>query len=107
MPMGLDAAIYGPDEKKLASVRVGNVARVGLLRDLAFRALGSQSVVASKVLYSGTHCGDSINVADLDPLARELQVLADSPDSEMQTFAREMGDLVRAASKDETPIVFI
>jgi hypothetical protein len=104
--MGLDAAIYGPGEQELASMRVGNVAHVAFLRDLALRSLGSQSLVASKVLYSGTHCGDSISVADLEPLARELEVLADSPDTEMQTFASQMGDLVRAASKNETPIVF-
>ena len=104
--MGLDAAIYGADEKKLASVRVGNVAHVALLRDLVVRSLGPQSLVAAKVLYSGTHCGDSVSIAELEPLSRELQVLADSPQTEMQAFARDFGELVRVASRNETPIRF-
>jgi hypothetical protein len=104
--MGLDAAIYGPGEQELASMRVGNVAHVAFLRDLALRSLGHQSLVASKILQSGTHCGDSISVADLGALSKELQVLADSPNAEMRAFAGEMGELVRAASSHETPILF-
>jgi Tfp pilus assembly ATPase PilU len=104
--MGLDAAIYNADERRLASVRLGNIAHVAFLRDLAVQSLGAQSLVAARVLYSGTHSGDSIRVTELQPLSRELQVLADSPQAEMQTFARELVELVRLASINETPIVF-
>jgi hypothetical protein len=104
--MGLDAAIYGKDDRTLATKRIGNVAHVAFLRDLATRCLGSTSLVVSKVLYSGTHSGDSIAVADLEPLSRELQVLERASDAEMQAFALDMLEMVNTALQYEKPICF-
>ena len=105
--MGLDAVIYGRDEQKLASKRVGNVAHIGFLRDAASAVLGGQSIVVTKILFSGTHSGDSLAVADLELLAGELQTLQSSAEADVRSFASNMADLVRLALRHETTIHFV
>jgi hypothetical protein len=105
--MGLDAVIFGRDERELASKRVGNVAHVGFLRDATTAVLGSQSVVVTKILYSATHSGDSLAKSELEPLARELQILQSSSEADVRSFACAMLDLVQLALKHETTICFV
>jgi hypothetical protein len=106
--MGLDAVIYTDEneECELASKRIGNVAQVAFLREFATRALGAPSLLVSKVLYSGTHCGDLLDVSELQPLASELKVLERTADADVQTFARDMLELVQTALSHERPIHF-
>ncbi len=106
--MGLDAVIYDDDncERALASKRLGNFAHVGFLRDFAIQALGAQSLVVSKILYNATHAGDSLAVSELEPLAAELRILQRASDTDVQTFARDMLELVHTALSQERPIHF-
>jgi hypothetical protein len=104
--MGLDAVTYGQDEQAVASKRLGNVAHVAFLRDSATRALGTQSVVVSKILYDATHSGDSLAVSELQSLAAELRILERTCDMDVQTFARDMLELVLIALIRERPIHF-
>jgi hypothetical protein len=108
--MGLDAVIYSDDkeesESQLAHKRIGNIATVVFLRDYATRTLSAQSLVVSKVLYDGTHCGDSLAVSELQQLAVELQVLERASETDVQTFARDMLALVHTALSHERPIHF-
>jgi len=105
--MGLDAAIFGKDERRLASKRIGNLTHIGFLRDAATAILGKESVVVTKVLYSATHCGDSLAGAELELLARESQILQSSSESDVRSFASDMLDLVHLALKHETTILFV
>lgn len=108
--MGLDAVIYSDDKQEsasqLAHKRIGNVATVVFLRDHATRSLGAQSLVVSRILYDGTHCGDSLAVSELQRLAAELEILELASDRDVQTFARDMLELVHTASIHERPIHF-
>lgn len=104
--MGLNAAIYGKDEQKLAGLRIGNIAQVDYLRRCAVCVLGEQSIVVSKVLYDGTHSGDSLAVTELAPFAAELQLLRRSSEAEVQTFACDMLELVHTALHHATAIYF-
>ena len=104
--MGLNTSIYEDGERMLATKRIGNVAQVAALREFAARCLGSESVVVSKVLYNGTHSGDSLAFVDLEPLSKELQILGRESDPEMQAFVRDMLEMIRAASQYERPICF-
>src|SRR6266542_7113677 len=49
---------YSLDARTTCPKRIGNIAAVSQLREGARRVLGESSVVLSKVIYSGTHCGD-------------------------------------------------
>lgn len=104
--MGLDVAIFDKDDRTLATKRIGNVERVDFLRDLATVSLGSKSMVVSKMLYNGTHSGDSLAVADLDQLSRELLLLEGAPEQEMKAFGRDMLEMVRIARQYERPLCF-
>ena len=106
--MGLDAVIYEDEkeERRLAHKRLGNVAQIAFLRDFATGALGAQSLVVSKILYNGMHAGDWLAVSELRPLASELQVLERIVDGDVQTFARDMLELVQSALGHERPIHF-
>ncbi|HZR18471.1 MAG TPA: hypothetical protein VFE51_14355 [Verrucomicrobiae bacterium] len=104
--MGLDVSIFDNNEQRLATKRIGNVAHVARLRDLAAARLGSKSLVVSKMLYDGNHSGDSLPVADLGQLATELLVLEEASEQEMQAFAREMLGIVRIARQHERPVCF-
>lgn len=106
--MGLDAVIYDEnEERQLAAKRLGNVSQITFLRESAIRALGAQSLIVSRVLYSATHSGDSIAVAELHPLARELEILMGFAHADVQEFARDLLELVRTATRHERPIQFV
>ncbi len=104
--MGLDAVVYDENEAELASKRVGNISHVTYLREVAARSLGVQSIVVSKVLYSGTHSGDCLTVAELQPLATELRIIESTGDADVRAFAHDMLELVHAALSRDRPIHF-
>ena len=106
-PMGLDVAIYGKDERKLASKRIGNVSQIAHLLALAKGSLADDSIIVSKVLYNGTHSGDSIGISELEVLWGELKSLSRISDAEMQNFARNMLEIVSVAREYGTAIQFV
>ena len=105
--MGLDAIIYDKSEQQIASLRIGNISQVAFLRGIASSVLGEQSVVVSKILFSGSHSGDSLTFDELEPLASELHRLEVASDADLQEFARGMLELVHTALKHERPICFV
>ena len=50
------------DTRVAVHKRIGNIVLVGTLREQTSQVLEERSIILSKVLYSGTHCGDSIPV---------------------------------------------
>ena len=101
-----------PRETRIAAdKRIGNIALVSWLRERASLVLKDRSIVLSKVLYSGSHSGDSIPVEQTLALRDELLQLGGSveqPDRDhMKQFVTDMLELVDAARRVGNPIVFV
>ena len=65
--------------------------------------------VNAKILHSKTHCGDYIEVSQLDTLARELAVLSAGmkPGTRLApAFVRQLRELIAAARQESNPIDF-
>lgn len=90
--------------------RIGNVALVAELRHAAEKVLDQDSVILSRVLYSGTHSGDWIEPQLFGQLEEELLSLRDSSNtlnsSYINGFVSDMSELLEAAKCEGNPIVF-
>src|SRR5207253_1992444 len=90
--------------------RIGNIALISELRQQAGAVLDENSVVLSKVLYSGTHCGDAIDAQVFPNLEQELSLLhrhAEKVGSEyLKRFSADVVELITAAKSEGNPIVF-
>ena len=102
------------DKVKAAEKRLGNMARVDLLRSELEGLLGhssSQTLLISKVLYSGTHSGDIISKEDLVPLRNEIALVrgisGPQISSDLKAFLADMEELIAASEKHGNPIVFV
>jgi hypothetical protein len=90
--------------------RIGNSALVAVLREDAKQVLEDHSITLSKVLYSGTHCGDSIPLDLTSALEAELVRLRRYAEQNhvdhLKQFVSDMQDLVEGAKRESNPIVF-
>ena len=96
--------------------RIGNIAMVGFLWerlvDLEETSQKTFPVLREKVLYSGTHCGDMLTVADVELLRAEVDDLRTilnfdrSMDAALIDFCDKMSSLIVAATELNKPIVF-
>lgn len=91
-----------------AEERLGNIAHVGRLRELIEEVMGGTgSFILKRVLYSGSHSGDTITLSDIPRLKDEISRLEDIVDSDVAAFAASMKSLVSAAETEHNPIVFV
>jgi hypothetical protein len=100
-----------PRESRIAvEKRIGNIGLVAALKEDVGRILDVRSITLSRVLYSATHCGDSIPLDLTSALEDELLRLrryAEQKDVDhLKQFATDMLDLVGAARREGNPIVF-
>jgi hypothetical protein len=97
------------DKRHATEHRLGNITAIGFLRAEVTKLAGLDSVLIRKVLYSGTHSGDYILLAELPALSEELGKLAGCPllSAELTIFLDEMEVLVRTARQENNPIVFL
>jgi hypothetical protein len=99
-----------PSETRASiSKRLGNISLIAFLREEAKLLLDNDSVVLSKVLYSGTHAGDVIGSASLPQLEAELRQVQQSErhiSKEMMEFTKDLQELIMAARREGNPIVF-
>jgi hypothetical protein len=111
-----DAALFRAwsDKVKVVEKRIGNIALVNLLKAELERVLGessSETLLISKVLYSGTHSGDVISKEDLGSLKHEIAlvrgVTGHQKSSELESFLADMEELVTASERHGNPIVFV
>ena len=127
--MGLDAVVYlrpeavsdsqsvtdehatlSSDDVPAIHKRLGNVSMIGWLADETVPLVGRDSILLKKVLYSGSHSGDSIGLEDLDRLESEIKVLTESlttRSSDLEKFLKDMSDLISKAREEAMPIVFV
>lgn len=130
--MGLDAAVYvrrtrqvkvggGQDAENTADFqrqevtaihkRLGNASMIASLADEIRQFIENDSLLLSKVLYSGSHSGDEIGVQDIDKLDSEIKGTRAKSGGSLsraaETFLKDMSDLVEKAKEEGNPIVFI
>jgi len=106
-----DSPGCGHDRGMLASVRIGNIALVGHVRnwiDGKEKQSGRRfAVLSDKVVYDGTHCGDCISCSDAHQLLQELEVLRTMVEDEHhKEFIGTMKQLCKASLTSGNPIVF-
>jgi len=96
-------------EREAVSRRLGNVAAVADLVEQVVQLLGSDSFIAQKILYSGTHSGDSIPLKDIPELAAELHAIRQSARLSplLGEFLNAFEELIKAANDEGNPIVFV
>jgi hypothetical protein len=105
------ACEHGP-MGELVSHRLGNMARVGFLRSVLSDFAEQFPVLLTKVVYNGTHAGDSLSLDDIERLQSEVERLRQlrprdqTADVIVREFEGQMSELVGAALRVRKPIVF-
>ena len=91
-----DSACVHPSGS-LISERIGNIALVSLLRGELEEESERYPMLLSRVLYSGTHCGDWIPAEEVGGLLPEIEALAQrhSPEPRHEAFLREFEEQMR------------
>ena len=112
--MGLSAVVFRPGfddlgepESVLAQDSIGSVTMVGHLRERASQCIGKDSLVVSRVLYSGTHSGDEIPHTEMASLLLEIRTLEQDDDNDVRRFCSIMSELTEAALAHDASITFI
>jgi hypothetical protein len=91
---------------------LGNIALIALLRELLNGHVDRLPVIVKKVIYSGTHAGDSLSLETVGHLGAELEALARIHDKDptnesfLRNFERQLRELVECARTIAKPIVF-
>lgn len=98
--------------------RIGNIGLVGHLRalvaDLSPEPAEEYPIVWSAVIYSGSHCGDQIDVKAVPTLRAEIErlnansssTLEDEEREHLKYFCEQMRELCEASLEMSKPIVF-
>jgi hypothetical protein len=91
---------------------LGNIALIGLLRAELEREAARFPIVATKVVYSGSHAGNYLPVETIPALQRELELLQEfqcstsEAASFMSEFRAQMSELAMTALSIGKPIAF-
>lgn len=89
------------------TIRIGNAAEVGWLHTAIGKYLAAgKSLVMDRILYSASHSGDSIKVAECSQLRKEIDLLRSQNLNGLQSFVDAMDSLLRVAEEESNPIVF-
>jgi hypothetical protein len=106
-----DAAELRSHEVPAIHKRLGNASMIASIADEVLRYIGKDSVLLSKVLYSGSHSGDTIALGDLDRLDSDIHRIREKStanlSSDLESFLEDMSELIRRARVEQNPIVFI
>ena len=92
--------------------RIGNMSLVACLRSELSRQPDDFPIILSKVVYSGTHCGDHLDRKTVNAMRPELERLsrfnAAKPEDQqwIDHFLKVMRELVDASDQTGNPIVF-
>jgi len=96
----------------LVSHHLGNIARIGSLRTELERHQQKFPIILSRVIYNGTHCGDSIPIDVVRHMMSEMEQLAavhckdPAMELSMREFETQMQELITTALKVGKPLVF-
>jgi hypothetical protein len=88
--------------------RLGNISHIAYLRDEAAKlGVPKQGTLLSKILYSGSHSGDHIDLGLMSSLKAEIELLNLRASDDVATFLQSMRELIAASEIERNPIVFI
>lgn len=91
--------------------RLGNVAMIDTLYSEIVEILGVNSLLCSKVLYSGSHCGDILGLEVMNSLEKEINFIHKNFDNKLspvvKVFLSDMCKLIKVSKEQNNPIVFI
>lgn len=108
--MGLDASIYETEDciDPIAEMRIGNAGLVAYLKDEIETIYPEARVLLEKVLYPGSHCGDVLEMSDVEGALKEIENIMsfDLKDEDLNRFISEFGSLARRAITENKPITF-
>jgi hypothetical protein len=91
---------------------IGNIAAVSLLREVLSPYPEAFKITLSKIIYSGTHCGDFIAADQVSGLKPELEALSELHSDDalseewIRHFESQLRELVETALKTGKPISF-
>jgi hypothetical protein len=91
---------------------LGNMSAVGLIRATLADLQETFPLILSKVVHSGTHCGDHLPTGSLPQLAVEVQALSSVRPAKplaaewLRDFEKKMTELLAAANSVGKPISF-
>jgi hypothetical protein len=92
--------------------RIGNIALVAVLRTELGQQADRFTLLLTKVLHNGTHCGDFLTVEEVKGLPPEVGLLPEMPCNNpeiaglLREFAAHMAELVKCALEVGKPIAF-
>jgi hypothetical protein len=92
--------------------RLGNIALIGLFRYLLNAQVDRLPVIVKKIIYSGSHCGDSLSLEMVEQLRAEVEALAQVHDKDrkneqfLRNFEQQLRELVEFSRTVGKPIVF-
>jgi hypothetical protein len=92
--------------------RIGNIALIGLFRQLLNPHVDRLPVIVRKIIYSGSHAGDSLSLETVAQLGAEVEALAQVHDKDrkneqfLRDFEQQLRELVEYSGKVGKPIVF-
>ncbi|WNZ26901.1 hypothetical protein HJG54_34240 [Leptolyngbya sp. NK1-12] len=95
-----------------AQCRLGNSSDIGYFSKAISNLFpDGTSLLLEKVLYSGSHCGDTLDLGELDQLEAEINLLKRQLDENrtvlLEQFIQSMTELIQAARREGNPIVFV
>ena len=92
-----------------AHTRLGNITEIAGLRDEIARLSVPSNILRDKILYSGSHSGDFIPLDELSLLLDEIRIVrrTGKASKEMRSFLDRIEELVRTATNETNPIVFV
>jgi len=93
------------------SRRIGNIALVDEIRsEIALKSGQEDSLILTKVVYSGNHAGDWVAYKQILLLAEEIELLDTKTlgrrSDSLGEFISTMRELITAAQREESAIVF-
>lgn len=100
------------EDGTLISHYIGNATRVAILRSSLAGMSAALPIIVGKVLYSGTHCGDCLEISTVRGLQKELNILRGTHFQKPQDkallrfFTNQMQELVNSALTVGKPIAF-
>jgi hypothetical protein len=98
--------------RRIGFHRLGNIDLIDFLRELLNGSPEQFPILLTKVVYAGAHCGDHLDLEDIEHLAIEMSSVSNvhcaEPQNEglLRGFEAQMIDLIRAARSVRKPIVF-
>lgn len=103
-----ETSSFRDDDFKACEVWLGNTASIAELRDIIGAKLPADSIITSKIIYSGSHAGDYIELQLIGQLQQEIEHLRSLiKDHETLTeFLNEVSKLIDAAFEQKSAIVF-